>query len=627
MMNLVRLLLCVATAAVTCGFTWGFGKGNDCTKARTIITGPPPATAAQRTKEEERVLDLCPEGGPGLLVLALRQERQGNTDEAMADYRQALAADNGLAEAHGNLGLLLLAKGNKNDAAVELTQGLMGRPTPRYHRALASILLEGKMYALARFHYEEAVKAFPADPTIHAGLAESYENLGEDASAEREYRWLLTAGSDREAARRGLARVYLKGKRYDDAMKVLTEAAAAVPGDREIHRLMGDVYRAKGNLPEAEKEYRLAGVAEAISPDDYVREGDRLFLAREYDRAVEAYQHALGMRPRWPDTLGKLGDAFMAAGRDDEAIQAYRQSLDIDGSNSSIHYALGVLYERKGQLDDAVAHYQQALRYDPNNGDPRRRLADIDTLRGQYPEAIDQYKALIAQRDDNPLIHFKLAKVYDRTKQYGEAITEYQAAIKLDPANIEAHKELAMLYARRGMADEAISQFRAVLGLRKDDRDSRNALTALYVKQHRYDDLFQLVKEGVDLTPNDPTSHYKLGIMYDFRKDYPSAIAEFQKAIDLKGTFAKALSAMGKVYLQMGDLTKARQTLEAAKKADPNLVEASELLFNLKDEASAGASERHGRIHHRRKKHHRKKGHHKTTKKHHGKSTKKGKRR
>jgi tetratricopeptide (TPR) repeat protein len=81
-----------------------------------------------------------------------------------------LKNDETFAEAHGDLGLLLLKKGARVEAAVELSRGLMGKADTRYHRRLAELLREGKMYGLALFHYSEALKAFPQDVSIHAGL-------------------------------------------------------------------------------------------------------------------------------------------------------------------------------------------------------------------------------------------------------------------------------------------------------------------------------------------------------------------------------------------------------------------------------------------------------------------------
>jgi tetratricopeptide (TPR) repeat protein len=107
------------------------------------------------------------------------------------------------------------------------------------------------------------------------------------------------------------------------------------------------------------------------------------------------------------------------------------------------------------------------------------------------------------------------------------------------------------------------------------------------------------MKEGVDFFPKEPSSHYKLGVMYDFRKEYDSAIAEYESAIALKSDYAKALNALGKTYMKTGQLDKAREALEAAKKSDPDLTEPRELLTSFNDETVSDSPK-----HLKKKKHH-----------------------
>jgi len=115
----------------------------------------------QRKKKEDSILRNCP-GAASHFVSALREERRGETGRAIDRYREALRLDDTLAEAHGNLGLLLLQKG-RGSAAVELNRGLTGKSDPRYHRGLGKIHEKNKKFPEAIAAYREAVKL---DPTI-----------------------------------------------------------------------------------------------------------------------------------------------------------------------------------------------------------------------------------------------------------------------------------------------------------------------------------------------------------------------------------------------------------------------------------------------------------------------------
>ncbi len=95
-----------------------------------------------------------------------------------------------------------------------------------------------------------------------------------------------------------------------------------------------------------------------------------------------------------------------------------------------------------------------------------------------------------------------------------------------------------------------------------------------------------LLQENVELAPNDPVAHYKLGLIYEFNKNYDEAIQSYKKSIELKSDNAKALNALGRVYMKTGRLEEAKTVLEEAKKADPKLEETKVLLENVRDEIS-----------------------------------------
>jgi tetratricopeptide (TPR) repeat protein len=585
MKKYIPILLLLLFAVFTCGFDWSFGLGkNKCIQAKKIISGwPALKDEAKKEQEENQVLSLCPSGPGGHYVKALRLEKEGDLDGAIDEYRQSVKGDPAFPEAEGNLGLAYMKKGMRDEAAPALTMALEKINDPRYHKALGKIFSDRKFIPMALYHYKEALKSLPGDASIHIGLAEIYAEQKNAGKAEEEYRQAIALEPDNEEAKLGFVRLCLKTDQPDKALDELKIAMNVNPANREIHHLLGETYEKKGELKRAEQEYRLAGINRSVELMQQIRSGNESIKAGDYEKAVMELRSALREKPRDPATLQKLGDTYMAAGRDDEALATYKEAIRIRES-SDIHYNLGILYERKGLFDEAVVEYRQALKNSIKNTDIRRRLAEIYTMRGSFPQAIEQYKELIRTNNDNPLYHLKLASIYSSTRNYKDAISEYRETIRIDPDQFEAHKELAVLYRKTRMDDEAETEYKEALRLKKDDSDSRNSLLALYVKKRKYDDIISLLRENVEISPNDPVSHYKLGLIYEFTKDYDASIGEYKKAAELKSDYAKALNAMGRVYLKTGHFTEARETLEAAKKADPGLAETSVLLSNIKEE-------------------------------------------
>ncbi|MBW4055111.1 MAG: tetratricopeptide repeat protein [Proteobacteria bacterium] len=603
-----RIAALCAVIVFCCGFSWGLGKSDPCKEAHsTLDTLATITDSIKRTKTEEAILKACPNGAAALYIQAQRAEKESKPDDAITLYREALAKDTTIAEAHGNLGLLLSEHGLKDEASVELTRGLMGRSDPRYHLALAQIMNNGTLPSLVLFHYGEALKAYPDNVEIHAGLAAAYVQLGQYVNAEKEFVRLKGLKPKEVKYQLGLADVYRKSGRLDLAITELRASLLDNSSDKEGHRLLAEVLMEKGEREAARKEYLLAGVDVTINPEDFARKGDEHMKAREFGQAISAYQTALKGRPMWLDVQYKLGKAQMAAGRDDDAMATLTSLIKAGFKDGAVFFDLGILHERSGQLDKAISAFRLSVIHDPDNVNAHRRLAEIFTSRGGFAEAADQYRELLRLREDNPLYHLDLGQVYDRMKDHKNAVSEYQTAVRLDPNNLEGHRELARLFMHEGQFAKAEHHYNEVIRLDSEDEAARNALITLYVKQKRYDDLTTFIKEWLDKAPNDPQRHYRLGIVYEIKKEYDLAVTEYKKSIALQPDNARMLFALGRTYMKTGRLSESREMLEAAKKADPTFAGPQLLLSSITYSpqriSHAGKKHVHKKTSHARKKH------------------------
>lgn len=124
----------------------------------------------------------------------------GREDEAAACYRQALAADPGLAAAHTNLGGLAYRRGDKEAAREAFDKALSMDPEQAEARFnLANLLLEEGDVDLAADEYRRVLVSNPEFADAHYNLATALEALGSRAQARRhlgEYLRLAQAGGD-----------------------------------------------------------------------------------------------------------------------------------------------------------------------------------------------------------------------------------------------------------------------------------------------------------------------------------------------------------------------------------------------------------------------------------------------
>jgi Tfp pilus assembly protein PilF len=64
--------------------------------------------------------------------------------------------------------------------------------------------------------------------------------------------------------------------------------------------------------------------------------------------------------------------------------------------------------------------------------------------------------------------------------------------------------------------------------------------------------------------PNDPSIQYHLGLAYNARFLHPQAILHMEKAVELKPNYSEASNALGAIYAEQGDFSKASFAFEKA---------------------------------------------------------------
>lgn len=586
MHNIVKSSALLAATILLTGFNWGLG--NPCKDALETANSLSAIKDDQQLRQgEAKILSLCPDGGAAHYVTALQLERIGNLDGAVTEYRKAIRQEKSFPLASGNLGLIYAQKGLLDEASVELARGLTAtNPNPNYQKVMGKILAQRKIHPLAIHYLTEAARELKRDAEIPVILAEIHTASGQPDKALDEYRRALSLEPGNEKAQIGIATILLDQKELDLALAELKKAELASPQNQQIHLLKAKIYEKKGVPKLAEYENMIGGKARkevpvipALAPEKPV------VVAEDSDKTILSLKAAIKDSPDDAvEKYEKLGNLYKAAGKDDEAIVAYKDAIYHNSANSDIYLNLGILYEKQGHLDEAVVAYKQAVKLRPDNANARLRLAEIRDERGFVQEAVEHYSEFLRLKPESPDIQLKLARIFVKSKESTLAINAYNSVLKQAPNNTEANREIANLYKLKDMDEKAIEHYKKVLTQQKDDIETRGALVSLYVKNRKYDEITGLLKDTAELFPDDPNNHYKLGLIYEFKKDFEMAINSYKKAVELKPDHARALNAIGRLYMKNGKYTEAKEALEAARKADPNLEETAVLLSNIRDD-------------------------------------------
>jgi len=224
----------------------------------------------------------------------------------------------------------------------------------------------------------------------------------------RDGRWI-----DRRRARESphymLGLNFLVANQVDAAIDELTKAAKGAGDPLEIHLILGNLYREKGQVGRAIQEHQG-------------------LLQRPKLRRLE---HA--------NVLLCLGLDYRSGGFIDRAIEAFREVLKLDPQNRYALSNLEKLHEEQHQWQEAHT--------------VRVRLAALTDSTVETP----RHKEILA------FLENELGQEAMRQRDYAQAARRFEAAIELDPRNAPAHLSFGDLRRQEGRTDDAIASWEQLI--------------------------------------------------------------------------------------------------------------------------------------------------------------------
>ena len=283
----------------------------------------------------------------------------GQTDAAIAAYRNVLSMDPGHAPAMNNLGALLAPRGAASEAIALFQRAVDTDPTyAEAHNNLGLALSAAGRHAEAGAHFETALAHEPKRAAWWNNLGNTRVECYQFAAALDAYDAALAIDSTAADAwsNRGLA---LRGlRRADDAIASFERALLADP--RFTNALV--------NLGVVLKE------------------------EKRIDEAIAAFERARVLRPADPGLLCNYASVYEARGDHERMRELADLAAMLDGSFPEAHVLRGNYYMERGDFDAAESSYQHARSLDADNRNANWNLALIWLLRGDYRRGWAQFE-------------------------------------------------------------------------------------------------------------------------------------------------------------------------------------------------------------------------------------------
>lgn len=233
-----------------------------------------------------------------------------------------------------------------------------------------------------------------------------------------------------------------------------------------------------------------------------------------------------------------------------------------------------------GKYRTAIIAYRDALAGDPESVGDRYGLALTLLETGEYEEAAKLAAGLVSSVPKQNAYHLLAARVAVRRGRYDEAKATFNRVIERDPKSFEAHARLGRLLASRGESDAARRAFRVPeLVASETVVKEPEALVYLgwcYQALGRLEDASKVYVEARKEDPELYAAHVALirvalqnNSVFGSRPYY---IRAREEALRNNPHQPDVHLAMADVYVVRNEFRNARESLEKALAANPNLV-------------------------------------------------------
>jgi len=208
---------------------------------------------------EAHAIEVNPQSWHAYLRQGVFRSLDNRKEEAIIDFKKALAVKPDFTEAYYNLGVAYSDLGQGHQALDAYQQALY--LSPRYVPAalgVADHYREDGKYDWAIMYYLIAVDNEPGHPEYYVRLGECYALTGKKDKAIANLRQALELQPDYSEAYHRLGDIYQERREYDQAIALYRRVLILHPDSAETYNNLGIIYHEQGKVAEAAASFQQA---------------------------------------------------------------------------------------------------------------------------------------------------------------------------------------------------------------------------------------------------------------------------------------------------------------------------------------------------------------------------------
>lgn len=391
------------------------------------------------------------------LKLGKQQEARNALEDLLSLLNSILKTNPDSAEAIESVGLayLIFGEWEEVEAAIQKLYALRSPLAFDLSKRIEALQTQAK----AEIRYLKAVQRVrKKDAQLCFNIANAHLYLKEFPSAIEWFKKTIELKPNYAAAHRNLAMIYMREKKFDDAIAAFKEAINHTSIESpEIVGLFIGLGNAFLNLSMLEKaieafETAIRHVADlAVQPQTelaYAHYGLGVALL-QFERSIETKLLAKPLYQRLDALESRsLFEKPPKLRRYDAILNAFKTATTYKPDFADAYMTLGIAYFGIGDARNASYAYREVVRLKPDYADAYNALAIAYAEQGYFDAAAQTLESAIKLKPDFIEAHTSLGRVYERLERWREALMCYKTVLQLDENNIDAHFHAGMIYVR-----------------------------------------------------------------------------------------------------------------------------------------------------------------------------------
>jgi tetratricopeptide (TPR) repeat protein len=518
-------------------------------------------TIARAAEQYREIVRLDPADTDAALWLARLYRLQNDHDKAETVLRGLLAREPDNESAIEQLTQLLLDEGKSGDAISFLQAALKRSAVPRLWDLLGDAYNQIHDLPNAEQAYRKASEAQPDDINHRRGLAQTLLNEEKYPEALEQYQRLAEMDSDNPDNYLRLAEIYLQTKQFDKAEQNVLQAKQRAPGNLEVIYYESTIYEAEGRYDDSIRV--LSDAVTAVKAESeftptrrrtlailYQQLGELYRETSNYVAAVNTFEEMLRLGPE-EDRRARVMiiDTYREARDMPKALDASHKAIDAYPKDRPLRVTQALLLGEDAQTDPAVAQLRQLLDGTPNDFEIDLDLAQVYEEGKRWAEAEQSVHAaekIAPESSAKETVGLMLGGIFERQKKYDQAEEQFRKVLDGNPNNSAVLNYYGYMLADRGIRlEEATDMIKRALAEEPTNTAYEDSLGWAYFKENKLPEAEEQLRKAAARAIHDPTILGHLGDLYAKMGKDDLAEAQWQKSVEewhraLRGDFEPA---------------------------------------------------------------------------------------